>query len=117
MKIDVCGSPQPQKNKTNIHVFSMVYFSFCTSKSFEICCRPHTGITCESFEVLQSAKTFDKAPILDIFEILAQAAFVEKDQDDDENQQSPRILYQHITLRIYPIINCYTMNKVLLVVE
>ena len=77
----MCGSPQPQKNKTNIHMFSMVHFSFCTSKNFKICCRPHAGIACESFEVLQSAKntkTFDKAPILDIFEILAQAAFAEK---------------------------------------
>ena len=44
-------------------------------------------------EVLQSAKTFDKTPILNIFEILAQTAVVEKDQDDDQNQLANSLSY------------------------
>ena len=44
-------------------------------------------------EVLQSAKTFDKAPILNIFEILAQTAVVEKYQDDDQNQLAISLSY------------------------
>ena len=71
--------------------------------------------TDKNVEVLQSAKTFDKAPFLNIFEILAQAGFVEKDQDD-QNQLTPSLIRQHIKLRIYNIIICYMMNKVLWVV-
>ena len=37
-------------------------------------------------EFLQSVKQFDKTPILNISEILAQTAFIEKDQVDDQNQ-------------------------------
>ena len=44
-------------------------------------------------EVLQSAKTFDKTPILNIFETLAQTAVVEKDQDDDQNQLANSLSY------------------------
>ena len=72
--------------------------------------------TDKNVEVLQSAKTFDKAPFLNIFEILAQAGFVEKDKDEDQNQLTPSLIRQHIKLRIYNIIICYMMNKVLWVV-
>ena len=60
--------------------------------------------------------TFDIAPILHIFEILVQTTFVEKYQDV-QNQLTLSLICQHITLRVYNIINCYIMNKVLLVVE
>ena len=65
---------------------------------------------------LKVQNTFDIAPILQIFEILVQTTFVEKYQDD-QNQLTLSLICQHITLRIYNIINCYIMNKVLLVVE
>ena len=64
-------------------------------------------------EVLQSAKTFDKTPILNIFEILTQTAFLKK--QDDQNQLTVSLICQHITQRICNIINSYMMNKVLLV--
>ena len=67
-------------------------------------------------EILQSAKIFDKSPILNIFEILAHTVFIEKDQDDDQNQVTPSLICQHIKLRIYNIINCYMIHKVLLFV-
>ena len=74
---------------------------------------PKTG---KDIEVLQSANTFEKTPFLNIFEILAQAAFAEKDQDDDQNQLIPCLIRQHTKLRIYSIINCYILNKVPLIV-
>ena len=86
----MCGRPQTHTEIKQTHIFSVVHFPFSASRNFKLCCRPHTGITCESMEggyhirrahtlvpktekdveLLQSAKTFEKAPILNIFEIL-----------------------------------------------
>ena len=66
-------------------------------------------------EFLQSTKTIDKA--VDIFEILAQTEFVEKDQDDDQNQLTLSLICEHIALQMHNIIHCYMIKKVLFAVE
>ena len=57
----------------------------------------------EDVEVLQSAETIGKVPILSIFEILTQTLFVEKSHDDDKMNFTSSFHCQHIK-QIYKII-------------
>ena len=43
----------------------------------------------DEVEGLQSARTIDKAPILNFLELIAQTQFVGNDQDDDDSKINP----------------------------
>ena len=114
MKIDKCGRPKTQKIKPRyicfiwlISLFSfyklrnldrdlLQYFDFIQRSLVKTWKGDHINIawilvlkTENDVEFLQSAKKKKKignTPILNIFEILSQTAFIEKDQDDDQNQ-------------------------------
>ena len=113
MKIDKCGRPKTQKIKPRyicfiwlISLFSfyklrnldrdlLQYFDFIQRSLVKTWKGDHINIawilvlkTENDVEFLQSAKKkkIGNTPILSIFEILSQTAFIEKDQDDDQNQ-------------------------------
>ena len=74
----------------------MGHFLWLTFYKIRDSFRPHAALACESMEEIllkqvkkeedldvQTAETIDKAPILNLFEILQQTTFLEKDQHDD----------------------------------
>ena len=75
----------------------MGHFLWLTFYKIRDSFRPHAALACESMEEIllkqvkkeedldvQTAETIDKAPILNLFEILQQTTFLEKDQHDDD---------------------------------
>ena len=53
----MCGRPQTPKNIKQTHMSPVIDFLFCAPPNFEICCRPHTGIACESVERISNKKS------------------------------------------------------------